>query len=49
MYEFIVYHRGTRLIAGPSIWASSETQAYRILKRQEGFVAKAFRLVQAEG
>jgi hypothetical protein len=48
MYEFIVYHRGTHLIAGPSIWARSQSEAYRTLRQQEGFTAKAFWLSLAE-
>jgi len=35
MYEFNVYFRGTKLIAGPAIWAKSLTAARQILKQQE--------------
>ncbi len=34
LYEFGVYFRGTNLLAeGPTIWAKSEAEAKRILKK----------------
>jgi hypothetical protein len=47
MYEFVVYHRGTRLVAGPSIWARCQAEAERILFKQEGFTSRAFYVEQA--
>jgi len=47
MYEFNVYFRGTKLIAGPAIWAKSLTAARQILKQQEGVTAKVFDVAQA--
>jgi len=46
-YEFIVYHKGTRLVAGASIWASTLSEARRVLRQQEGFTASAFEVRQA--
>lgn len=47
MHEFIIYYRGTNLVAGPAIWAASKAAARRELVRQEGFTAKSFDIRQA--